>query len=150
MHTFWICLKQVQNSKNLTVSGFCLQMNPDFDTDVVHGDLKLEKGKGNPGGLSDSDHEVRGKSTDRPDKENYAVSPQELSIRLHKVIQSRLEALIIELETALEHSQKRLHSMEVESVIPWKERDSYGNAESSSHQSTASREENYEDDDSWL
>ncbi|KAJ0038585.1 hypothetical protein Pint_23498 [Pistacia integerrima] len=123
-----------------------VELDPGFDTDIVHGDLKLDKAKGDPGGLSDSDHEVSGTSTNPPDIENYAVSPRELSLQLHKVIQSRLEARIMELEAALEHNQKRLHSMKSESVKPWRERDSYGELESSSHESTTFIDENYEDD----
>ncbi|PKA53681.1 hypothetical protein AXF42_Ash009177 [Apostasia shenzhenica] len=43
---------------------------------------------------------------------NYSVSPKELSLRLHKVIESRLEARIKELETELEESQRKLNLVE--------------------------------------
>ena len=38
---------------------------------------------------------------------NYPVSPRDLSIRLHKVIQHRLEDRIKELESVLAHRQKQ-------------------------------------------
>ncbi|TYI51921.1 hypothetical protein E1A91_D12G209400v1 [Gossypium mustelinum] len=43
---------------------------------------------------------------------NYAVSPRELSMRLHEVIQSKLEERIEELEMALRNSQKKVKLME--------------------------------------
>ncbi|XP_030474224.1 uncharacterized protein LOC115691655 [Syzygium oleosum] len=43
---------------------------------------------------------------------NYAVSPTELTLRLHEVIQSRLEKRIQELELALENSQRKVRVME--------------------------------------
>ncbi|XP_027921925.1 uncharacterized protein LOC114179706 isoform X2 [Vigna unguiculata] len=45
---------------------------------------------------------------------NYAVSPHELTLRLHEVIQSRLEGRVKELEIALENSQRKLWFMESE------------------------------------
>ncbi|WVZ13063.1 hypothetical protein V8G54_017593 [Vigna mungo] len=45
---------------------------------------------------------------------NYAVSPHELTLRLHEVIQSRLEGRVQELEIALENSQRKLWFMESE------------------------------------
>lgn len=87
-------------------------------------------------------------STDHPDETKYAGSPQELSLRLHKVIQSRLEKWIMELETALENSQRRLHSLEMESIVSW--RDYHGKVESTSQESQTSIDEYYNDNDSWL
>ncbi|KAA0057994.1 pericentriolar material 1 protein [Cucumis melo var. makuwa] len=52
---------------------------------------------------------------------NYTVSPWELSVRLHEVVQSRLEARVRELETALENSERRLHSIEAKRTDSWKE-----------------------------
>lgn len=114
--------------------------------DIVRGDIKLNKVNGESGGSSHSDSDVSRTSSDHPDATNYAVSPQELSLRLHKVIQSRLEARIKELETALENSQKRLHSLELESMTPWRD---YGEIESSSQESQTFIDEDYNDDDSW-
>ncbi|KAI4340144.1 hypothetical protein MLD38_025010 [Melastoma candidum] len=43
---------------------------------------------------------------------NYSVSPRGLTLRLHEVIQSRLEERIQELELALENSQRKVRLME--------------------------------------
>lgn len=43
---------------------------------------------------------------------NYAVSPRALTLRLHEVIQSRLEERIQELELALENSQRKVRLLE--------------------------------------
>ncbi|KAM0951382.1 putative protein POLAR [Dioscorea sansibarensis] len=48
---------------------------------------------------------------------NYSVSPRELSLRLHKVIQSRLEERIEELERALNQSQKHVKILESERAM---------------------------------
>ncbi|XP_004508675.1 uncharacterized protein [Cicer arietinum] len=45
---------------------------------------------------------------------NYVVSSHELSLRLHEVIQYRLEERVHELEVALQNSHKKLHLMESE------------------------------------
>ncbi|XP_023516045.1 uncharacterized protein LOC111780025 [Cucurbita pepo subsp. pepo] len=52
---------------------------------------------------------------------NYTVSPWELSVRLHEVIQSRLEARVRELEIALEDSESRLQCIEAEQIDSRKE-----------------------------
>ncbi|KAL3751516.1 hypothetical protein ACJRO7_012362 [Eucalyptus globulus] len=77
-------------------------------SDFVEGDLR-------PGGVDSqlesklkSDHNVSGSSDGRPCSPNYAVSPQDLSLRLHELIESRHEERIAELEAALEASQKKL------------------------------------------
>ncbi|XP_010030673.2 LOW QUALITY PROTEIN: uncharacterized protein LOC104420546 [Eucalyptus grandis] len=51
-------------------------------------------------------------STSTTHSANYAVSPTELTLRLHEVIQSRLENRIQELELALENSQRKVRLME--------------------------------------
>ena len=89
--------------------------------DVVQGDLRPVKVQKPPGGLSDSDYDVTGTSTNHihtAESADYAVSPRELSIRLHEVIHLQVEARIMELENALETTQKRLHSMESKNMIP--------------------------------
>lgn len=45
---------------------------------------------------------------------NYVVSPHQLTLRLHEVIQSRLEGRVQELEIALENCQRKLWFMESE------------------------------------
>ncbi|KAF8037406.1 hypothetical protein BT93_B0339 [Corymbia citriodora subsp. variegata] len=51
-------------------------------------------------------------SASTPCSANHAVSPTELTLRLHEVIQSRLENRIQELELALENSQRKVRLME--------------------------------------
>ncbi|XP_022971728.1 uncharacterized protein LOC111470386 isoform X2 [Cucurbita maxima] len=51
---------------------------------------------------------------------NHTVSPWELSLRLHEVIQSRLEARVRELETALENSERKLQRVETKQINSWK------------------------------
>ncbi|RVX02585.1 hypothetical protein VitviT2T_000038 [Vitis vinifera] len=94
-------------------------LDPDFIADVVQGELRVDTLNRQPGEQSDSDLDVSGSSTHH--SANYAVSPRELSLRLHEVIQSRLEARIIELEAALQNNQKRPHSMRQESIISTRE-----------------------------
>ncbi|MCI52128.1 hypothetical protein A2U01_0073372, partial [Trifolium medium] len=45
---------------------------------------------------------------------NYAVSPHELSLRLHEVIKNQLEERVKELEIALENSQRKVRFLESE------------------------------------
>ena len=45
---------------------------------------------------------------------NKGVSPQELSLRLYEVVESRLEARIMELEAALEAREKKVRLMDLE------------------------------------
>lgn len=95
-----------------------MQLDPDIVVDIVQGDLRPVKVQKPPGGLADSDCDVTGTSTNHTHTANYIVSPRELSICLHEVIHLQLEARIMELENALENTQKRLHSMESENMIP--------------------------------
>ncbi|XP_059648752.1 uncharacterized protein LOC132294787 [Cornus florida] len=94
-----------------------VELDPDFEADVVKGDLKLDMTNGQPGDPSDTHSDASGTSTGQTDMSNYAVSPLKLSLRLHEVIESRLEARIKELETALENSQKKVHSLESQRMI---------------------------------
>ncbi|KAK8937383.1 hypothetical protein KSP39_PZI012098 [Platanthera zijinensis] len=66
---------------------------------------------------------------------NYSVSPKELSLRLHKVIESRLEERIKELETELEQTQLKLKLVEAERVTSSKPPFSSSDAGSSNHSS---------------
>ncbi|KAL4639729.1 hypothetical protein ACB092_03G238900 [Castanea dentata] len=98
-----------------------VELDPDFVVDVVQEHLPPLKLPRPPDGLSDSDCDVDGTSTststDYTHTANCGVSPRELSIRLYEVIHLRLEARIMELETALEDTQMRLHAMESEHII---------------------------------
>ncbi|KAI5352822.1 hypothetical protein L3X38_005714 [Prunus dulcis] len=92
------------NTYSLSRTPDIVELDPDFVAGVVEEDLRLDKVNWEPAGSSsDSDHEE-------------AMCPRELSLRLHEVIESRLEARIMELETALGASQKRVHSMDFEHV----------------------------------
>lgn len=85
-------------------------VDQEFVGDVICGELKVDM---IPCNLTDysseSDHgrDSRESSPDRTRGGNYPVSPRDLSIRLHKVIQRRLEDRIKELESALAHRQKQ-------------------------------------------
>ncbi|KAK4833168.1 hypothetical protein QYF36_006102 [Acer negundo] len=134
----------MSTSSSLQRISLGVELEPDFVPDVGRSDLKLDKATGEPCGFSDSDQD-----TDLPDDAgNYAVSPTELSLRLHEVIESRLKAHILELETALENSQNKLETLEMESTIHW--RDLYSEAESSSPESSTFIDEGYDNGDSWL
>lgn len=86
-----------------------MQLDPDIVAEVVRGELRPDMISG---GAPDSDHDSGGSSSNDTHPANYAVSPGELSLRLHELIQSRLEEQISELESALEDSQKLLRFME--------------------------------------
>uniref|UniRef100_A0A2N9IE66 Ternary complex factor MIP1 leucine-zipper domain-containing protein n=1 Tax=Fagus sylvatica TaxID=28930 RepID=A0A2N9IE66_FAGSY len=94
-----------------------IELDPNFVVDVVQEDLPPLKVPRLTAGLSESDSDVNGIQTDYTHRANCGVSPKELSIRLHEVIHSRLEARIMELETALEDTQMRLHAMDSEHMI---------------------------------
>ncbi|XP_056165826.1 uncharacterized protein LOC115671750 isoform X2 [Syzygium oleosum] len=93
-------------------------------SDFVEGDLRPEEVDSQLEGTSKSDHDVRESSDGRACSPNYAVSPQELSFRLHELIESRLEERIAELEAALEASQKKLRFLLLENEN--RQRDSIG------------------------
>ncbi|CAL9090329.1 unnamed protein product [Musa textilis] len=93
------------------------EIDPDLIADVVHGDLKADL---LPGGASeeyaDDASDSKSASTNYTNNFNYAVSPRELSLRLHEVIQHRLEERIKELEGELWKTRKQLQSVESEHV----------------------------------
>lgn len=88
-----------------------LQLDPDFEAEVIQGELKV----GLVQSLSDSD--ASWTPADHTNTANYAVSPRELSLRLHEVIESRLESRIEELEAALQNSQKKVHSLKWQHLL---------------------------------
>ncbi|KAL9261890.1 hypothetical protein AKJ16_DCAP16046 [Drosera capensis] len=107
-----------------------MEMNPDSVavSEVVHGELRADMVKAASG--SSSTHDLLS-STSKPDATKQAVSPHDLCLRLHEVIRSRLEQRIMELEVALDESQKRVQRLESERAISWRE---YVRSESSSTQ----------------
>ncbi|KAG1341937.1 hypothetical protein COCNU_05G001660 [Cocos nucifera] len=86
------------------------ELDPDQIGDVV----RRELGADIPDSTSQkSQADATSSSTLTPQaRANHPVSPKELRLRLHEVIQFRLEERIKELETALEQSQRQLQIME--------------------------------------
>ncbi|KAK2994741.1 hypothetical protein RJ640_007998 [Escallonia rubra] len=105
----------LQASSLETISDY-VELDPDFHVDVVQGDLKLDVGRRQPGGPFDSEQDTSGTANNHTDMANYAVSPWQLSFRLHEVIESRLQARIEELETALQNSQNTVPFLESQNV----------------------------------
>lgn len=99
-----------------------MQIDPDFEPEIVQGDLKATM----VNDASESGNETTDTMTNCSKPANYAVSPRELSWRLHELIESRLEARIKELEIELGNRQNTISGR----------RFSYSETESSStHQS---------------
>ncbi|KAF7124574.1 hypothetical protein RHSIM_Rhsim12G0148200 [Rhododendron simsii] len=89
-----------------------VELDPDFipeiTCDKLGPDMFGRQAKAQP--YADCD----GSGTSTPHSANYAVSPRELTLRLHEVIQSRLEERVKELETALENSHRKVQLMDSE------------------------------------
>ncbi|XP_014630903.1 uncharacterized protein LOC114411803 isoform X2 [Glycine soja] len=87
-----------------------VELDPDFVADFAQGELQTDVIPG-----KDFVHsELNEDDSDTVVPVNYAVSPHELTLCLHEVIQSRLEGRVQELEIALENSQRKLRFMESE------------------------------------
>lgn len=95
-----------------------LEVDPDSEADFAQGELTVVTINGQAQAESESNEEKEGGSTSHCG--NYAVSPRELSLRLHEVIQSRLEERVDQLETALQSSQRKLKLMESGHQNHWK------------------------------
>lgn len=90
-----------------------LQLDPDLRADFAQGELRAEMVGGHT--VAQPKSNENGSSTSTAHHcGNYAVSPRELSLRLHEVIQSRLEERIQELEAALQSSQREVRVVEFE------------------------------------
>ncbi|KAL6847329.1 hypothetical protein ACP4OV_023182 [Aristida adscensionis] len=86
------------------------EVDQEFIGDIVQGELKVEMLRCDLTGYSTESYHGRDSRDSSPDcthGANYPVSPRDLSIRLHKVIQHRLEGRIKELESALAQQQKQ-------------------------------------------
>jgi len=86
------------------------EVDEEFIGDIVCGELKADMiPRDHTDYSSECDHgrDSRESSPDYTCGANYPVSPRDLSIRLHKVIQRRLEDRIKELELAIVHRQKQ-------------------------------------------
>uniref|UniRef100_A0A1J3D142 Protein POLAR LOCALIZATION DURING ASYMMETRIC DIVISION AND REDISTRIBUTION n=1 Tax=Noccaea caerulescens TaxID=107243 RepID=A0A1J3D142_NOCCA len=102
------------NSSNIeTRLSDMFEMEPGFEVEFAQGELRTDRVKGKRLDETESNQDPSGNGT--PESGNYAVSPRELSLRLHKVINSRLEKRITELETALQESQKKVEQLVMES-----------------------------------
>lgn len=88
------------------------ELDPDLITDFAQGELRADIVGGLAVAQPKSNEEASSNSTAHHCA-NYAVSPRELSLRLHEVIQSRLEERVQELEAALENSQRKVKIVEL-------------------------------------
>ncbi|KAI3467245.1 hypothetical protein Pfo_023908 [Paulownia fortunei] len=104
-----------------------VELDPDIEPDIVQGDLKSTIINGE----SESGNETTDTTTNCYQPVNYAVSPWELSLRLHELIESRLETHIKELEIALGSSQNRVQFLGSQSIFSGR-RFPYSETESSS------------------
>ncbi|KAG6745885.1 hypothetical protein POTOM_050395 [Populus tomentosa] len=89
-----------------------VELDPDSTADFARGELRLDMVNGQAAAQSESNQDARG--TSPTCSANYAVSPRELSLHLHEVIQSRLQDRVKELETALQNSQRKVQLLESE------------------------------------
>ncbi|OEL19462.1 hypothetical protein BAE44_0019517 [Dichanthelium oligosanthes] len=86
------------------------EVDQEFIGDIVRGELKVDmipRDLTDYTSESDNGRDSRESSPDYTRGGNYPVSPRDLSIRLHKVIQHRLGDRIKELESALAQRQKQ-------------------------------------------
>uniref|UniRef100_A0A0E0BUF0 Uncharacterized protein n=1 Tax=Oryza glumipatula TaxID=40148 RepID=A0A0E0BUF0_9ORYZ len=86
------------------------EVDQDLIGDIVQGELKIDMAHRDLADYSSESAHGRDSRESSPDythDANYPVSPRDLSLRLHKVIQQRLEERIKELETALAQSEKQ-------------------------------------------
>lgn len=89
-----------------------MQLDPDVVADVVEGELTVEMFGRQTDSHDDSHQDVSSATTTH--SAYHAVSPHELSLRLHELIQSRLEERVKELEVELQNKEMKLQSMESE------------------------------------
>ncbi|KAF2312860.1 hypothetical protein GH714_040913 [Hevea brasiliensis] len=116
-----------QNGTLLTSLMFCclpvqvlnvVQLDPNFVADIAQGELRADMVNGQAVNQLESDRDASGTSTSHTG--NYTVSPRELSLRLHEVIQSRLEERVKKLEMALKSSERKLQLWESEHRNVWR------------------------------
>lgn len=106
-------LQMNMNSSNIeTQPSDVFELEPDFEVEFAQGELRDDKVERQRFDETESNQEPCGNAT--PESGNYIVSPRELSLRLHKVINSRCEERIKELEIALEESQRKMEQLVME------------------------------------
>ncbi|XP_061364956.1 uncharacterized protein LOC133308351 [Gastrolobium bilobum] len=103
-------LNMNESSQERTLSEL-LELDPDFVADFAQGELQTDMINGKDF-VHPKLNDDAGDNMSFP--ANYAVSAHELSLRLHEVIQSRLEERVNELEIALQNSQRKVRFMESE------------------------------------
>ncbi|CAH8312718.1 unnamed protein product [Eruca vesicaria subsp. sativa] len=106
-------LQMNMNSSNIeTQPADVFEMEPEFEVEFAQGELRDDEVERQRFDESDSNQEPLGNAT--PESGNYSISPRELSLRLHKVINSRCEERIKELEIALQESQRKVEQLVME------------------------------------
>ncbi|CAH9088164.1 unnamed protein product [Cuscuta europaea] len=95
-----------------------VELDPDRVPDLAEGESRTDVVSGHFVHQPYADQDGSGSST--PHSANYAVSPRELSLRLHQTIQLQLEERVSELEIALEHSQMKVRRMEAQLSNNWR------------------------------
>ncbi|GJS32749.1 DNA double-strand break repair Rad50 ATPase [Tanacetum coccineum] len=108
-----------ENMKSTTLQRLSdvVEIDSDFEADIARGDLNLDALNWQLDSQSESDNDkwVKSESTGKPAfTPNYIVSPLDLRLRLHEVIESELRTRIDELEAILKNqkSQSKPHSPE--------------------------------------
>uniref|UniRef100_A0A7N0TRF5 Uncharacterized protein n=1 Tax=Kalanchoe fedtschenkoi TaxID=63787 RepID=A0A7N0TRF5_KALFE len=116
-----------------------VELDPGYEADIAKGEFRFDTitKQVNEGGSESDEDSQDGTSTGHSDNANRPVSPRELSLRLHEVIEARLEARIMELEAALKDSQKRVRALELSAI----KAKAYSDNGSASPQSSSSLEE---------
>ncbi|CAI9785294.1 unnamed protein product [Fraxinus pennsylvanica] len=104
-------------ASNLERISIVADLDPDFEPYTEQGNLKLAMSGENHNYTSESGSDTTETTTDYLQPINYAVSPRELSLRLHELIESRLQARIKELEIALESSEKEAQTLGSQSIV---------------------------------
>lgn len=95
-----------------------MQIDPEFKEDFAEGELRIDMISRQSSGWTKPNEEA---SNSTAHSGNYTVSPRELSLRLHDVIQSRLEERIKELENALQNNHRKLKLVDTENRSSWLE-----------------------------
>lgn len=115
------------------------ELDPDFVTNLANGELRTDLFNRQARGQPYADQDGSGASTPHP--VNYAVSPRELRLRLHEVLQSQLEERVKELEMALQNSERKVRYMEAELVSSWRDSSNSEGGSSSTHGSPVTKVE---------
>lgn len=96
-----------------------VELDADYVPDVVEGVLKTGAFARQSGPKPYAEQDGTCSSTTH--SVHYAVSPRELTLRLHEVIQTRLEQRVQELEIALQNSQRKVQNMESQQSNYWRQ-----------------------------